>query len=438
MDTEDKLGKLLKRFPEYEKESLLEILISCDGCLKATFGLLGDDSFEEAETVAEPAKEEDITSVIKEEPVVEKPALVDQENTVSTVDRVQLPNTLKRKNEDAAGSVNSLCKLLKPSIPPVSATNQTITLKSVKDIESVLPLKVIPNFLPQKMADDILKSLISQKMLFKAKEFYIAGNLCRSTQKTIFFTDDLAVDYDPTYKSDEMKSVKFTPDIKTCQAYIDDKVNEVLGELYNDKEKPSYLIDSNWESNFCVANYYQDNKSHLDWHTDKLTNIGPLPTIASMTLGSTRLFRLRRIMPTNSIIYNIPISHNTLLLMLPSTQELYRHCVPTLKNSMVERHPVAGEARFNLTFRMGNPYIQKNLVMCDKCKTQMILRRLFKGDNIGYYVWLCMSSFKGVNCKGFKYARFDDIHDYKDIKKISLEAKDKNHATRWLSELEST
>lgn len=198
------------------------------------------------------------------------------------------------------------------------------------------------------------------------------------------------------------------------------------------------MIYKNWKSDFCVANYYPNNKSHLDWHSDKLTTIGPLPTVASLTLGATRIFRLRRSNPSNSIIYNIPISNNKLLIMLPSTQELFKHCVPSLKDSMVAHHSEVGDVRFNLTFRMAYPPLKENLVHCHKCQKRMILRRLFKGDSIGYYVWMCMGSFRGSNCDGFKYAKFDDIDGFENNAKLDLSTSDKEKATRWLSELEKS
>ncbi|GAV28781.1 hypothetical protein PMKS-002256 [Pichia membranifaciens] len=417
MDTDSKLNLLAHIFPDVDKVTLLEILVSCEGSVgKAKRLILGDGIIDDAEEID--TSEKELT-----------PNIAETSNT--KVETSTLPE--KRKLDNSVEPEGLLSKIVKFQKLNTPLTNRNITLYSKHEIESVLPnIKIFPKFLQKQLADDVLDNMMSQKMLFKAKQFYIAGNLCKSSQKTAVFGDSGGVDYDPVYQDGINKPLKMTPELIKCRMFINDKVNMVLREHYKDsQEMPDFLINENWKSDFCVGNYFPDNKSHLDWHTDKLTNIGPLPTIASISFGATRIFRLRRSSPTNSAIYNIPLPNNTLLIMLPSTQELYKHCVPTLKDSLVKQHSKFGEARFSLTFRMSYPEFEKSKVFCDKCKKQMILRRLFKGDDIGYYVWMCMGSFKGVNCKGFKYAKFDGKTGESDFS-----TKHRSKATRWLSSLE--
>jgi alkylated DNA repair dioxygenase AlkB len=416
MDTESKLNKLGISFPYVEKDVLLDLLVSCEGSVEKTIRLLTGEKSDTQEELRQ-------TTTCKEEKYNTETKQDFQESVFSN--NSQNAGT-KRKITDLI-SHNKRCK-----IDPTS-TNKTIRLVTKETIEAELPnIKVYFNFLPDELADEVLKSLDSQRMLFKAKQFYIAGNLCTSSQKSIFYSNESEADYDPVYASTEFKTNKYTPPIHKCKMYVDNKVNEILEELFeNDQSKPEYMISKNWVSDFCVGNYYPNNKSHLDWHSDKLTNIGPLPTIASVTFGCTRIFRLRRSNPSNSVIYNIPLPNNTLVLMLPSTQELYKHSVPTLKDSMIKKSKISGPVRYNLTFRMQYPHFKDNYVLCDKCKQKMILRRLFKGEDIGYYVWMCMSSFKGNECKGFKYANFKIVDG-----KMELSTKDKNEATRWLNDYE--
>lgn len=417
MDTDSKLNLLAHIFPEYDKFALLDILVSCEGSVrKAKRLILGDQTINDTEV---PKKAEEKVP----------------ENTLENVEvkREIVSELKKRKSDEPIEPETGLSKITKFKKLNPSLTNKTVTLYSKREIESVLPnIKIFPNFLPKSLAEEVLESLMSQKMLFKPKQFYIAGNLCKSSQGTAVFSDRESIDYDPVYQNGSTKPLKMSPVLIKCRVYIDEKVNSVLKEIHKDgKETPSYMIDNNWKSDFCVGNYFPNNKSHLDWHTDKLTNIGPLPTIASMSFGAVRIFRLRRSNPSNSVIYNIPIPNNGLLIMLPSTQELYKHCVPTLKDSLVQLHPNVGEARFSLTFRMAYPNLAKHQVYCDKCSKQMILRRLFKGDDIGYYVWMCMGSFKGQDCKGFKYAKFDNTEGGTEFSTNS-----RSTATRWLSDLE--
>lgn len=466
MDTENKLARLKSIFPNYDEETLLEILIMCEGSVDGAKSIIlentdtktsalqhtveKDASFQETESKFFHQKKK-----LSNEPagtIAEKNMpICDQTSLVQSQD-VDIDRKRPREHENEI-TKSSIIKTKKANISSlllpkkysntatlsdktnVITTNQTITLNSKTDIESALPnVRVFKNFLEKDLADDILKTLDSQKMLFKAKQFYIAGRLCTSSQRSIIYSISGATDYDPVYSLPGDTEHHPPPSLSKCQAYIEAKVNEVLSNVYHKDNSPEYMIKDNWKADFCVGNYYPNNKSHLDWHSDKLTNIGPLATIASISFGANRVFRLRRSFPTNSTIYNIPLPHNTLLLMLPSTQELFKHCVPFLKDSLISKSDIVGEARFNLTFRMMYPELKKNrYVLCDICKQRMILRRLFKGNDIGYYVWMCMSSFKGSDCKGFKYADFK----LKPDGTMNLETRNKSEATRWLSSSEN-
>lgn len=428
MDTESKLNRLKRDFPDFNTNSLFEILISCDGSVNKAKALItgedytldnNDDKVEiDIKVNCESPKTEEVLKKVYSDQIIKE----------ETVNYKTIANKKRKVDYNDHFGLSKIIKL--PKMDEM-LTDKTITLSTKYEIESVLPnIKIFNNFLPDELSEELLNSMMQQKLMFKAKKFYIAGNLCTSSQGSLCFSENGNMDYDPVYSGDDMKPAKMSSALRLSKLYIDEKVNSILTEIYDKREdKVSYMITKDWKSNFCLANYFPNNKSHLDWHTDKLTNIGPLPTIASISVGATRVFRLRRSNPTNSAIYNIPLHHNTLLIMLPSTQELFKHCVPTLKNSLIKKHPKVGDSRFSLTFRMLYPNFEQHKVYCDICKMQMILRRSFKGNDIGYYYWQCMGSFKGKKCNGFKYAKFDGS--------LIFEIKDKTKATCWLSPSEN-
>ncbi|XP_035252643.1 alpha-ketoglutarate-dependent dioxygenase alkB homolog 3 isoform X3 [Anguilla anguilla] len=106
--------------------------------------------------------------------------------------------------------------------------------------------------------------------------------------------------------------------------------------------------------NSLLCNLYRDGKDSIAWHSDSELSLGPHPAIASLSLGDTRCFSMRKQpRPEESGDYTyveklkIPLSHGTLLLMEGATQEDWQHQVA---KEYHDRGP-----RVNLTFRTVYP-----------------------------------------------------------------------------------
>ncbi|VEU20373.1 DEKNAAC101142 [Brettanomyces naardenensis] len=321
-----------------------------------------------------------------------------------------------------------------PDVPSkrMKARGKVVTLYTKEEIESFFPnLVYVRNFLPEDLAARMLDILLSKRAQFTHNEFYIAGQKCKSTHSTAIFKLE-ADDGDHFGDVGKKRERPFFPEMKLCQYEIQDKVNELLAER---KPLATYQIRKNWCANLCVGNLFENGKQNLDWHSDKLTAIGPLAIVASITFGATRIFRVKKTYSTDgskindSTIFNLPLQHNTLLVMLSGTQEEYKHCVPSIEGSLVERHPVAGDIRINLTYRMIHPALRKGVPKCPICGEGMILKRMFKHVKTrGYYFWLCQSQYKGYKCKGFYFAKFDRMNE----EPLKLYTTDISEATRWV------
>ncbi|TCV95737.1 DNA-N1-methyladenine dioxygenase [Luteibacter rhizovicinus] len=98
--------------------------------------------------------------------------------------------------------------------------------------------------------------------------------------------------------------------------------------------------------NSVLANLYRDGGDSMGWHADDEPELGPRPTIASVSLGETRTFRFRD-RETGGRTVAVDLTHGSLLRMAGDTQALYRHDLP-------KRVRVHGP-RINLTFR----YVEK-------------------------------------------------------------------------------
>jgi alkylated DNA repair dioxygenase AlkB len=109
--------------------------------------------------------------------------------------------------------------------------------------------------------------------------------------------------------------------------------------------------DSDAAFNSVLANFYRDGSDSMGWHSDDEPELGERPVIASLSLGATRAFRLRRRLPRGvraqrGDTLSLPLTHGSLLLMAGDTQRLYRHEIPKT------REAIGG--RINLTFRWIN------------------------------------------------------------------------------------
>ena len=72
-----------------------------------------------------------------------------------------------------------------------------------------------------------------------------------------------------------------------------------------------------WCANVAASNCYEGAKESVGFHSDQVTYLGPYPTIASLSLGVNRIFRLREVIPTDekdkrtARTFNIPLRHNS-------------------------------------------------------------------------------------------------------------------------------
>lgn len=111
------------------------------------------------------------------------------------------------------------------------------------------------------------------------------------------------------------------------------------GTLLSVKQK---IEDQTGESfNSVLINYYRDGDDSNGWHSDDEPELGQQPTIASLSLGAARDFKLRH-KYNKSLKSSICLAHGSLLMMRGRTQSHWQHHVPKRAKA---------EARINLTFR---------------------------------------------------------------------------------------
>jgi alkylated DNA repair dioxygenase AlkB len=110
-------------------------------------------------------------------------------------------------------------------------------------------------------------------------------------------------------------------------------------------QKIKFHVESVAEINFTTVllNYYRDGQDSNGWHSDNEKELGLNPTIASVSLGSERMFQLKH-NTDPSLRQNILLEHGSLLIMKGTTQHFWKHQIPKTNK------PAGG--RINLTFRV--------------------------------------------------------------------------------------
>jgi hypothetical protein len=157
-------------------------------------------------------------------------------------------------------------------------------------------------------------------------------------------------------------------------------------------------------------------------------------------LGTTRNFRLREVIPQsekqerNAQTFNIPVVHNSLLIMHASCQERFKHCVPP-QQTIDAFHPPfppphdydqsntelvsPTTSRINITFRFYRPdFVAKTIPRCH-CGIPTVLRPDMKHregmeskwDEVAgmRYFWMCYAGAQndGKGCSFFQTLDFE-------------------------------
>jgi alkylated DNA repair dioxygenase AlkB len=193
-----------------------------------------------------------------------------------------------------------------------------LSLLEEKDPPSV---QYWPSFLDSVEADQLFQK--SQELAWLQNQFPILGKLVPLPRLELMFGDC------ETYRYIYSGSVEFKA--KPWPPFLADlrtKVEALTGCHYQ----------------VGVGNLYRSGQDSIGYHADDEPSLGQQPAIASLSLGATRTFRLKRKSGGQSYVYDL--SHGDLLLMQPGCQENWVHTLPkTSKFSGV---------RINWTFR---PYV---------------------------------------------------------------------------------
>lgn len=309
---------------------------------------------------------------------------------------------------------------------PLTKKGRTLHLYSPEDVEKHTPCSIVHNFLSKEDAEACIRELIAEMPTFHRGKFMMFDREVESPHTFRFYVDD----YDKmeeqkteySYNGGPVTDVGKTPPqmmkiSPMVQAKVNEEINRRMRHFQPGGKKLRFQSLDQWEPNASFVNCYDGGKENVGYHSDEGTYLGCRPVIGSLSLGVTREFRVRKIVPQvnpssadeqGQVAIHLP--HNSLLIMHAEMQEEWKHSIaPALA---IDPHPLAGNKRFNITYRCFKDYLHPKFTPRCKCNIPCILRCVQKrAATRGRYMWMCHAGFspeKRKSCSHFEWAEFDE------------------------------
>ncbi|XP_072474495.1 alpha-ketoglutarate-dependent dioxygenase alkB homolog 3 isoform X1 [Notamacropus eugenii] len=236
-------------------------------------------------------------------------------------------NSTDGQNTPMDQRINEMLKsvLLKTASQPFSHCRGGRSLDVCTLSDVICWIRLFPNFIESKEADWIFEQLC-QDIPWKQRTGIREGISYLQPRLTAWYGE---LPY--TYSRITMEP---NPQWHPVLTMLKKRIEENTGHTFNS----------------LLCNLYRNDKDSIDWHSDDEPSLGRCPVIASLSLGATRVFEMRKKPPpeeNGDYTYvekvKIPLDHGTLLMMEGATQADWQHRVPKEYHSK--------EARANLTFR---------------------------------------------------------------------------------------
>ncbi len=153
---------------------------------------------------------------------------------------------------------------------------------------------------------------------WKNDEAVIFGKHIITARKVAWYGD---ANFSYTYSGTTKQALAWTPELGALKCLVE----ELTGTAFNS----------------CLLNLYHNGDEGMAWHSDDEKSLGKDSTIASVSFGAEREFRLKHKRGEEKI--SVLLESGSLLVMKGSTQSHWLHCIPKSKKIKTPR--------INLTFR---------------------------------------------------------------------------------------
>jgi hypothetical protein len=402
-DTESKLAILTSIFPSYTLDSLLDVLISCNGDILQTKTLLNGADLRGSS---------------------DKPSGNTSSGTSATTEQEIKPTiastqiTLKRFFRDCEGT-DSKTSAFVIKKQRLETKGKPLHLYDPDNVRSLLPCTLHFGVFPKELADRLLTTMLKESETWEENKFNMFDRDVSSPHTTSVYTDSAAIFANKmaSYNGKRIENIHmFNADMSEAKRIVEHIVNSEISK----RGLMPYQCPTRWYSDMAVCNKYSGPKQSVGFHSDQLTHIGPHAVIASISLGVTREFRFKNRDPSKTYApISIHLPHNSLIIMHAGCQENYKHALMPcpLSSVMTDTHPIAGLARINITYRMYLPSFTSEKNPKCECQRPMILRvcnpindaaaATGKDKLMPRYMWVCGLTYTGgKKCSKVEFPKF--------------------------------
>lgn len=294
-----------------------------------------------------------------------------------------------RPKVDAFSVLQKSSQTLQASWPSRNPPRPPVILPTAELVERHLPsCSIHDSPLSADFASSLYLTLFEESRSWSKYEWFLAGRKVESTHTSCYYRlqdDEADLEKGHAASDDYWYAGQRSPPAPTFPAIlreaarrIEPVVNAIMADRAKLGRRHALEFDGPWRANMAAVNHYPGAGSSVGWHGDQLTYLGPYPTIASLSLGTPRAFRLRpNADPTRKDrdflgrelrTYEVPLGHNSLFIMHGGTQEGFKHTVPPAKSLDLFRpgwdkdgrrlnpqNMVGYGSRINITFRFYRP-----------------------------------------------------------------------------------
>lgn len=190
-------------------------------------------------------------------------------------------------------------------------------MRAVRAVSLDAPVTFIPNFLDPETAAQAFTALLSE-IPWERRTTEMYGKNVPVPRMEVWVAD-----YPYTYSRRTYQPTPWTP---------------TLVKIRTDIEAATCS-----RFNSVLLNRYESGSDSVGWHADDEPEMSSEHPIASLSLGATRSFQMRK---GDDPIQTLELGHGSLLVMHPGMQQEWKHRIPKTKKPC--------GPRINLTFRWMN------------------------------------------------------------------------------------